>query len=207
MKRAIVDGWETDKALDYYQRALTIFAPEVLVNVGATLGNSPAAEPVFNAVIELGANVVGLNTPICFETDTELTLDEFGSIRAPMARAIALRYRIDTRGVGRRTGQLLSELSKAGDRLLGAPYAALRWPQQYRSALRRRMASVLIAIDVARAGSRSGEERRTSCATQSIAAARTHNMNAQAAKIRKLPADRFAISFGSIAVSPSSASA
>lgn len=134
------------------QRALTIFAPEVLVNVGATLGNSPAAEPVFNAVIELGANVVGLNTPICFETDTELTLDEFGSIRAPMARAIALRYRIDTRGVGRRTGQLLSELSKAGDRLLGAPYAALRWPQQYRSALRRRMASVLIAIDVARAG-------------------------------------------------------
>jgi hypothetical protein len=45
-----------------------------------------------------------------------------------------------------------------------------------------------LTMEAASAGSRSGVESRTTCAIQSIAAANIHNMNAQPAKIRKLPA-------------------
>lgn len=133
------------------QGALMLYAPEVLVRVGEYLGAGQAAEAILDFVIDVGVKVIGLSAPT-FGDDGNLTRKDFESIRAPMARAIDLRYRSDVKGVGRRTGQLLAELAQVGDRLLNAPYSAERWPLQYRRALRRRMASVLLAFDVAKSG-------------------------------------------------------
>jgi len=109
---------------------------------------------VLDAVIQNGTRSLGLSAPFEFAKDGDLRLDEFQRDRAYFAAALALRYKFDGKGVGHRTGQLLGPLSQAADRLLNAPYAVARWPLAYRNALHRRMASVLIALDVASSGSK-----------------------------------------------------
>ena len=123
-------------------------APEVMIRVGELLGRSEAAERVLDSVIDRGTKVIGLKAPISFKGAENLTTKKFEEVREAMVRAIELRYERDPKGIARRTGQLLGELSKAGDAVLNAPYAAVRWPEVYQQALRRRLASVLIAIAV-----------------------------------------------------------
>lgn len=145
---------------DIYE-ALSLYAAEVLVRVVERSGQWTASDEVLDAVIQNGTRSLGLSAPFEFAKDGDLRLDEFQRDRAYFAAALALRYKFDGKGAGHRTGQLLGPLSQAADRLLNAPYAAARWHLAYRNALHRRMASVLIALDVASSGTKEEQAAKT----------------------------------------------
>jgi hypothetical protein len=75
-------------------------------------------------------------------------------------KALSLRYASDKKGTGWRTGQLLAPLAKATEKILRAPYSAMRWGNKYQSALTRRACSVLFAIRVARDGNDDERQER-----------------------------------------------
>jgi hypothetical protein len=140
---------ELDRATasDQLLAVFGIDTPQLAVRAALHLGSDPLSELLVDAVIAHMGNELGLRRGASPEERASLSYDSFARWCEWWVKAVELKHVNDAVGVGRRVGQLLAPLSILGDRVLHAPHAAVRWPSAYADVLKRRAASVLVALE------------------------------------------------------------
>lgn len=143
------EGITSDLIIDL-THAFGADAAELSTRLFQSLGAVPGAIALLDGVINDMSKMLGLNvTQTVFEESFRPSAEEFDTACQWTSLALSLRYTADQKGVGWRTSQLLAPMAKAASTVMDAPYAAVRWSQQYASALTRQACSILLAIEVA----------------------------------------------------------
>ena len=100
-------------------------------------------------VLELRA-FIGLTGPVAAALEEPFYPDEkrFKLVTLWAARSMILRYENDSRGVGKRTSDVVSKLADAAKRVLDDPFVSARQPVRWQSAVARSVCTDLFAMTV-----------------------------------------------------------
>jgi hypothetical protein len=134
--------------------------PELAVRAALHLGSDSLAALLVDAAIAHMDSELGLRRGASAEERASLSYDSFASWCEWWVKAVELKYANDALGVGRRLGQLLAPLSKLAEHVLHVPHAFARWPSAYADVLKRRAASVLVALEAVAAAPSPAEASR-----------------------------------------------
>ncbi len=154
------------------QQALHPRWVELGVRLAHCLGPQHNPAPLLDRVLATVANIFGYKQPEKYLKERpEVTPENLEDHLTWASRAFALRYRADSKGVGKQAGQQLHHLCEPALRLISQPYALARFPHAS-YALERYAGVLLLALRIARGDSDKDRSERHKLMKGSLAEAR-----------------------------------